>query len=141
MTITPQASLDWARLELDGYTETGGGTMALAVESRSADLLWTSVGAQLDFGTQMGGMNMRPFLRAHWRHSFEDDGLDASAVFVAGGTRFVTPGQPLESESYVVGAGVTVFSGENFSAGLAYDATLSETYQSHALQARARWAF
>ena len=141
LTITPQASLDWARLELDGYTETGGGTLALAVESRSADLLWTSLGAQLDFETQLGGMRTRPFLRAHWRHSFEDDGLDAAAVFVAGGARFVTPGQPLEGESYVVGAGVTMFGGERFSAGLAYDATLSETYQSHVVQARARWAF
>jgi outer membrane autotransporter protein len=141
LTLTPQASLDWARLELDGYTESGGGTLALAVESRSADMLWSSLGAQLDFETMLGGLRTRPFLRADWRHSFEDDGLDTAAVFLAGGARFVTPGQPLEEDSFGVGAGVTIFEGEGFSASLAYDATLSETYQSHVLQARARLAF
>lgn len=141
LTLTPQASLEWARLELDGYTETGGGSLALAVESRSADMLSSSVGAELAFDTAMGGMSTRPFVRAHWVHSFENDGMDAAAAFVAGGDRFVTPGQPLEENSYVVGAGITVLGGETFSAGLAYDATLSETYQSHVVQARARWVF
>ena len=140
LTLTPQLSLDWARLELDGYTESGGGALALAVESREADMLWTSLGAQLDFTTNMGG-RATPFVRAYWLHNFEEDGMDAGAVFLAGGARFVTPGQPLEEDSFVVGAGLTVFGNERFSAGLAYDATLSETYQSHVLQARARLAF
>ena len=140
-TITPQASLDWARLELDDYAETGGGALALAVEGRTADLLWSSIGAELDFETVMGGARTRPFVRAHWLHSFEADGLDATASFLAGGASFVTPGQPLEEDSFVVGAGVTMYSGDYFSAGFAYDATLSETYQAHVLQARAHWLF
>jgi outer membrane autotransporter protein len=140
-TITPQASLDWARLELDDYAESGGGALALAVEGRTADLLWTSLGAELDFEAVLGGTRTRPFVRAHWLHNFEADGLDATAAFVAGGASFVTPGQPLEEDSFVVGAGVTMYSGDYFSAGFAYDATLSETYQSHVLQARARWLF
>jgi outer membrane autotransporter protein len=140
-TITPQASLDWERVEFDDYTENGGGALALAVESRSADMLWSSVGAQLDFEAVMSGALIRPFVRAHWLHSFEDDGLDATAAFVAGGTSFETLGQPLEDDSAVVGAGVTLYSGNYFSAGFAYDATLSDTYQSHVLQARARWVF
>ena len=140
-TITPQASLDWARLDLDDYVESGGGALALAVESRTADILWSSLGAELDFETSLSGAKTRPFVRAHWLHSFETDGLDTTAAFVAGGASFLTPGQPLEEDSCVVGAGVTMYSGNSFSAGFVYDATLSETYQSHILQARAHWAF
>ncbi|HEX5006422.1 MAG TPA: autotransporter domain-containing protein [Hyphomonadaceae bacterium] len=140
-TVTPQASLDWSRLELDDYTETGGGALGLAVESRSADALWSSLGAELEFESIMSGAMVRPFARAHWLHNFEDDGLDSTAAFVAGGASFTTLGQPLEDDSFVVGAGVNLYSGDFFSAGFAYDATLSETYQSHVLQARARWVF
>jgi outer membrane autotransporter protein len=140
-TITPQAALDWSRLELDDYTESGGGALALAVESRSADVLSSTLGAQLDFETVLSGTLTRPFVRALWLHNFEDGGLDATASFLAGGASFLTPGQPLEDDSFVVGTGVTMYSGNSFSAGFAYDATLSETYQSHVLQARARWTF
>lgn len=137
VSLTPQAHLDWYNIDVDGYTETGAGPLALAVASRSADGLRSSLGARADFGGEI----LRPFVRAFWNHDFSDNGLNTSATFVSGGASFVTPGQKLEENSYSVGAGVNFFGAGAFSGALVYDGTFSDSYQSHLVQAKARFTF
>lgn len=136
-TLTPQARLDWYNIDVDGYTESGAGPLALAVASRSADGFRSSLGARADFGGEI----LRPFVRAYWNHDFSDSGLNTSATFLGGGAAFVTPGQELEQNSYSVGAGVNFFGAGAFSGALVYDGTFSDSYQSHLVQAKARFAF
>ncbi|MDB5459628.1 MAG: outer rane autotransporter barrel domain protein, partial [Caulobacteraceae bacterium] len=141
VTVTPQAHVDWYDIKQDAYTEAGGGPLGLALDSRSADRLRSSVGAQLAFDANMGGLTARPFLRGFWNYDFKNDGVAASASFVSGGARFVTPGQRLDRNSYSLGAGVNFHAQKSLSATLAYEATLSDSYQLHTLQAKVRWAF
>lgn len=140
MMLTPQARLDWMSIDQDSYAEAGGGALALNVGETSHDMLRSSLGAQLDFNTDMGGMEMRPYVRAFWRHDFEDEGADVNAAFIAGGASFTTPGQELEADTYALGLGINFVGGEGFSAGVAYDAVFGDDYDSQSLQARLRWS-
>ncbi len=141
LSITPQIRLDWDSINQDAYTETGGGPLALNVASRSADRLRSSLGAQLDHDMAWGDVKTRPFLRAFWHHDFRNNGIDAAASFVGGGASFVTPGQKLDSNTFTLGVGVNFYTRSSFSASLAYDATLGQSYVAHVLQAKARWTF
>ena len=138
VTITPQARLDWDSLKQDGYTETGGGPLAFSYESQSADRLRTSLGAQLDFTF---GMGVTPFVRGFWHHELENKGLDLDTTFVAGGASFTTPGQKLDSDPFSVGAGLNFIGDGAFSAAVSYDLTVGKSYESHAFQAKLRFAF
>ncbi len=140
-SVTPQVRLDWDRIKQNGYTESGGGPLALAVAQKSASRFRASIGAQLDFFSDKGDVKVRPFLRGFIHHNFSNDGLDASASFVSGGTRFVTPGQELDSNPYTLGAGLNIYSRQSFAAALTYDGTFSESYHSHAYEAKLRWMF
>ena len=139
-SITPQARLDWDSVTQDGYTESGGGPLALSVAATTADRFRSSLGAQIDFATDMGGLKVRPFLRGFWHHDFINDGIDTSASFVSGGTSFITPGQKLNRDAFTVGAGVNFYTLGSFSAALTYDGTFGESYQSHVAQAKVRLA-
>jgi outer membrane autotransporter protein len=138
VTVTPQARLEYDKVKQDGYSELSGGPLGLSVGSRSAERVRGSLGAQADFAP---GAAVRPFLRAFWHHNLTNDGLDASAGFAAGGTRFLTLGQSLDKNPYTVGAGVNLHSEGTFSAALTYDGTFSGSYRSHLYQAKARWVF
>jgi outer membrane autotransporter protein len=140
-SITPQLRLDWDRIQQDAYVETGGGPLALAVASRSANRFRGSIGGQIDFTSGAGALKVRPFLRGFWHHNFSNDGIDTSASFVSGGSSFVTPGQKLNSDPYTLGAGLNIVSRRSFSAALTYDGTFSDSYHSHVYEAKARWAF
>lgn len=140
VSFTPQVRFDWTRLELDGYTEAGSaGPFALQVDSKSAERVRASIGAQFDMQVQAGG-TMRPFLRAFWNQHFDDDGIDATVRF-ATGTPFVAPGQALDRGYFSWGAGVNVFSSANLAASLSYDSTVADSYRSDVIQGKVYWAF
>jgi outer membrane autotransporter protein len=139
--ITPQAHLDWDSATQDAYTESSGDTIALAVSSRSADRIRSSLGARFDLDAGLGGLGARPFVRGFWHHDFDNDGIDTSASFVAGGAAFVTPGQEFDSDQFTVGAGVDFFSSGAFAAALVWDGTWGSSYDTHVFQAKARWIF
>jgi len=141
VAFTPQGRLDWGSVKQEGYTEYGGGPLALAVTSRSADGFFSSLGGQIDFASTLGDFKIRPFVRGFWQHNFSDDALDASSKFVAGGVSFVTPGQNLARDPYHFGTGINFFTEGAFTAAIVYDGHFAKSYQSHVYQAKLRWTF
>jgi outer membrane autotransporter protein len=142
VTFTPQVRLNWANVKHDAYDESGGGPFGLAVAAKSVDRFRGSVGAQFDFGDNMGsGFRIRPFLRGFWSRDVDSKERDTTASFLAGGSSFVTPGQKLDQDPIALGAGANFFTEGAFSAGVNYDLTLGNSNQSSVLQARVHWSF
>ena len=56
VSFTPQVRANWANVKQDAYNETGGGVFGLSVAAKSVDRFRGSLGGQLDFDTQMGGL-------------------------------------------------------------------------------------
>lgn len=140
-TLTPIVRLDWNHLSQDGYNETGAGALNLDVAGASTDRLRGSLGAQLNHDTKLLGFAVQPFARAFWHYDFMNSGVSSSASFAGGGSAFITPGQKLDHYTGTVGAGVNLFTHNNFTGSVAYDYNVGGAYQAHTAQAQIRWSF
>ena len=64
MRFGPVIALDYAKANVDGYTETGDPALNLNVSSVSAKSLTGGVGAELRGDFDTGGVSVRPYLSA-----------------------------------------------------------------------------
>lgn len=140
-TLTPIVRLDWNHISQNAYTETDAGALNLDVAAASTNRLRSSLGAQLNHDTKLLGFAVQPFLRAFWHYDFMNSGVSASSSFAGGGAAFITPGQELDRYTGTVGAGMNVFTHNNFTGSVAYDYNVGSAYQSHTAQAQIRWNF
>ncbi|MGL5666116.1 MAG: autotransporter outer membrane beta-barrel domain-containing protein [Shewanella sp.] len=138
--VVPQIRLDWNQIQQDSYTEKYS-ELALNVKDTKANLLRSSLGAQLNYYTDWEALSVQPFVRVFWNHDFMNDGIDTTANFVGGGTAFVTPGQDLDKDIYSAGAGVTFYSSSNFAAMITYDYDFASQYRAGNAQAMVSWLF
>jgi len=118
----PFASLDYVTADLDGYTETNGGTTNVNVHGQNFDSLVSEFGWQTSYTFDIGKVKITPQARLSWIHEFLNDsedvtaGLNASPYSIGTGGVFVPVGsfsttattqQPGE-DSMNVGVGVSV---------------------------------
>lgn len=75
VTWGPVAGLEWARVDFDGYTETG--PLALAIPDRTADSLRSLLGFRAESGLSWWE-GARVFAMVRWAHEFQD--ADAGRV-------------------------------------------------------------
>jgi outer membrane autotransporter protein len=140
-TLTPIVRLDWNHISQNAYTETDAGALNLDVAAASTNRLRSSLGAQLNHDAKLLGFAVQPFFRAFWHYDFMNSGVSASSSFAGGGAAFLTPGQELDRYTGTVGAGMNVFTHNNFTGSVAYDYNVGSAYQSHTAQAQIRWSF
>ncbi|GGE05557.1 hypothetical protein GCM10011529_09920 [Polymorphobacter glacialis] len=108
---TPLASIQYSRVDLDGYAETGAGDIDLLVTSRSYEFVESTLGLKLSKNAQYSGGVFIPEVHAKWLHQFKNPELAQVAAFdVAGSQSFVVPGLVVSDNTLNVGAGVTLAS-------------------------------
>ena len=120
--ITPSASLQYTRLNVNAYTESGNPASDLAVNGQHYDLLQSGLGAKVARDFSFGGaMAIRPEGHAGWLHAFGDDRMADTAAFTSGGPAFTTAGLTPDRETYNLGGGVTLGKVGRWSMEGAYD--------------------
>ncbi len=126
--LTPVASLTYSHLEQDGYTETSGAGMALAVGSQSNDSLVSGLGVKalmpIAHDTVLEA-------RALWLHEFSDTAQVVTASFAAGGGGFTAAGPGVGRNSAALGLGLLATIGEESTFQLNYDANVREDFVAH----------
>ncbi len=135
-TLTPVASLNYSRLDQDGYTETGGG-MALTIGDQETQSLQSGLGvkvlAPIASDTLIEG-------RAIWYHELEDTNQQVTAAF--GGTpSFTAAGPDVGRDTAAVGVGLFAYAGMGTTFQLNYDALLREDFIGHTGSGRLRMEF
>ena len=123
------------RLDLSGFTETGGGAANLSV--RGTDQTVYTIAPSLEVGTEWwwaNGTLVRPYLRggATW---YENADLAIRASFV-GGPASVAPFTILNDIDDVmgtVGAGLDVITADDTVLNVTYDGQLGDTTQIHSV--------
>lgn len=141
--LKPTLDAAATRLDLGGFTETGGGAANLTVASASQTVY--TIAPSVEIGTEWwiaNGTLIRPFLRggAAW---YEGGNLTLSAAFV-GAPAGVAPFAiftDMDDVMGTVGAGIDMITGEDSVLHVAYDGQLGETTQIHsvALKGSARF--
>jgi outer membrane autotransporter protein len=138
-TITPFASLQYTRVSLNDYTETGAGDINLKVRSRNDDFLESGLGMKVAraFRPQDSTVLYVPEVHATWLHELANPKMSQTATFTAAGSSsFSTPGFRASSDTLDVGAGITLLtcscSKRTWSLGAVYDYYLgSNAYSAH----------
>jgi uncharacterized protein with beta-barrel porin domain len=111
MVLTPLASIQYTHVNLDGYTEGGGGDIALKVNSQSYDFVESGLGAKVARPFPYRSTTVVPELHFKWLHELSNPLLRNTAAFnVAGAPVFTAPGFRPGEDTLNIGARITLLS-------------------------------
>ncbi len=146
--LRPLGSVDYARLEQDGYTETGAvvgaDSLNLSVPSQSWTSLVSGLGArvhrvwELDEGTWLV-----PELHGRWLHEFEDTERRVVPTLTGAGLAYspFIRGAELSRDGFVAGIGWTVSSQAGLHVYGDYEVNWNPELLQHAIEAGFRFLF
>jgi outer membrane autotransporter protein len=129
------ASIDYTRLDQDGYTESGAGSLNLEIEDNDLDSLVLGVGMRIHGTWKVDEeLSIVPELRGRWLHEFLDTDRLIEARLVSapvGASAFQIQGVELPRDSGSVGVAWNVITESAWSIIGSYDAILNEDLVQH----------
>ncbi|MFZ5450531.1 MAG: autotransporter outer membrane beta-barrel domain-containing protein, partial [Thermodesulfobacteriota bacterium] len=141
LVLTPLVSLAYSQLWVNGFTESGGGSLNLHVDAQQADSLQTGVGARIAVPLKRNGVTVVPQAYVTYQHEFSNSSRGLDARLSQGGP-FAFQSDNLGRDFAVLGASVTLMSPKNFSLYLDYNTEIGrENYTAHNLTAGLRFEF
>ena len=109
-TITPLASLQVSRVNVNGYTENGAGDANLRIQRQSYDYVQSSLGVKAERRIQSGAKTFAPEVHIKWQHDFESTTTQQNASFTGSTAVFTVNGIKQDRDLFNVGAGITFLS-------------------------------
>ena len=142
LTIGPIASFQYTYVGLNGFTEKGS-LAPLKFADQSVDSIRTALGIKASYDLKIGGVLIRPEIRASWQHEYDDTAYSIVASFANGaGNSFTVVGPEIGRDSLLIGAGVAVLWNDRISTYAYYDGELARTnYDSQSVSAGFRITF
>ncbi|MDB5478660.1 MAG: hypothetical protein JWM96_1155 [Alphaproteobacteria bacterium] len=137
LTVTPLASLQYTRLNIGDYTESGAGNINLDVESQHYNFVESGLGTEVARDFFYKDVVISPEVHAKWLHQLDNPGFQNTAAFtVPGSQSFNTTEMTPDRNTYNVGAGVDLLScactADTWSVEAAYDYNWrNDGYQAH----------
>ena len=142
LTVGPTASFQYTRIGIGGFTEHGS-LAPLTYGAQRAESLRSALGAKASYDWRLGGVVVKPEVRAAWQHEYADADYAFSARFAtrAGGT-FTVNGPEKDRDSLLLGAGVAVLWNERTATYVYYDGELGRNnYDSNNVSGGVRLSF
>jgi outer membrane autotransporter protein len=128
------AALEYTYVRIGRFTESGS-LAPLQIQANDSASLLSRVGARADYRWHLGGRTLRPEVRVAWQHEFLDTDYPVEARFASGaGNVFRVDGPEIDSDSLLLGAGLSVRWSPQLSTYLYYDGLLaSDSYSAHSV--------
>ena len=142
LTVGPTANLQYTNTSLGGFTERGS-LAPLRYGAQHGESLRTALGAKASYDWKVGGVLIRPEVRAAWQHEFGDTAYELRSSFAnGGGGTFTTAGPEAGDDRLLVGAGFAVQWSARTSTYVYYDGEFGRSnYRSDNVSAGFRLAF
>jgi outer membrane autotransporter protein len=143
-TLTPLASLSYAYMRQNGYTESGGNGAALSVDAAHATSVQSDLGAKIERAYTSHYGVLIPSVQVAWRHEYDHQKTSIAAQFAAdplGETRFTTQGATPVSDTAVLSAGLTLLRANNLSVTAQYTVQAGKGYVSQSGTVKLRQLF
>jgi outer membrane autotransporter protein len=132
MIVNPYVGLEYVNLSTDDYTETGAGTLNLAVDSANTSSLKSTVGVSIRKAFESGeDYTIMPEAHIGWRYDFLDEAQLSTSNFAGSGTAFNTQGLNPADSSFNIGGTMSVYSTGNTEFQLKYDFQTMSDYAAH----------
>ncbi len=139
--VTPLVSMQYQRLSLNEYTETGADSLDLTVKAR--DYYFAQTGAGLKFGgpisTKLG--KLVPELRAVSLYDWTTSSQKLTSVFNGGGSAFDSTGFDPARLSWDFGAKLTLFAKHDITVSLNYDVEIKQDFHAQNGYVNAKYRF
>jgi outer membrane autotransporter protein len=142
LSIGPTATFQYTYAKMDGFTERGS-LAPLDIASQDAESVRSAFGLKASYDWRVGGVMIKPELRAAWQHEYSDRRYDISASFAGGaGDGFVVRGPEIGRDSLLLGAGFAIQLSETCTTYFYYDGELGrDQYDRHSVSGGVRVAF
>ena len=126
LTITPSASIEAMRVNVDGYDERGAGDLSLRVQSRKHNFVEAGLGLKVAKRFMVAGGAFEPEVHGRWLHQLTNPELSQTAFFpVAGSSAVTTPDLSGAKNTYNIGGALNFFSTsgdkDEWAVGAGYD--------------------
>ncbi len=142
LRIGPTANVQYTNVGIDSFREHGS-LAPLNITSKNGESLRTALGMKASYDWQVGGVVIRPEVRAAWQHEFGDSSFALDSRFANGaGNTFTVRGPAIGDDSLLLGAGVAVLWNERTSTYVYYDGELlRNNYSSNNVSGGVRLSF
>jgi uncharacterized protein with beta-barrel porin domain len=125
----PYARATYTRLDFDGYRERmsdpdgPGGGLAVEVDARELKSLEGVIGGKATYTSSRSWGILMPSIQVEWLHEFEDDIENLVSRFANDptGTDIVVPGEPVDSDYFNLGIGLSAVFANGRSGFLYYE--------------------
>ena len=139
--LEPFIGLAYVRLDLDGFTESGG-TAALTSGGTTQDNVLSTLGARVSYDFTAGTAKLAAHGSLAWQHAFGDvDPALTERFAFSGGSAFSVTGAPIARDTALVGLGLDWMLTENARLGVSYTGQLASDLQNNAFQGRLSVSF
>ncbi|MBL4866454.1 MAG: autotransporter domain-containing protein [Pseudomonadales bacterium] len=110
ITISPYSSIDYAKTNIDAYTESNGNGWEIAFAGRSASSLRGNIGSRATYVINTKRYVLIPQARLAWIHEFKDSTNSAAAHFAndSSATGFDVDADGEDSDYFQLGIGASV---------------------------------
>jgi len=129
--ITPLLSLQYMRLNINDYSESGADSLNLNVNAQRYNMFQSGLGAKLAYPIAGKDLRFIPEVHAKWFYDFVGDPQQAASTFTGGGASFATQGIDPAKSSYNLGAMLTIITTRNVTLTLNYDFDMKTDFYSH----------
>ncbi|MDD5260339.1 MAG: autotransporter domain-containing protein [Methylacidiphilales bacterium] len=142
-TLGPTGRLQYNKLFVNGYTETGADSLNLKVNPFDAESLKSSLGVKLAWTAPAWGIQWSWKTYAMWQHEFLDNGKSVSSQFAdgAGGSFGTSLDDTVGRDNAAMGLQINAAISNTISVFLGYDAELNADYQSQSINGGVNVAF
>ena len=142
LTFGPTASFNYTYIGTHEFTEHGS-LAPLNIHGGKGESLRTALGFKASYDWKVGGVLIKPEIRAAWQHEYGDSAYALNSSFAGGtGNSFLVNGPQLGRDSALLGAGFAIQFTDRISTYLYYDGELGrKNYQSTSVTAGCRVAF
>ncbi|WP_165920171.1 autotransporter domain-containing protein [Chthoniobacter flavus] len=141
-TFGPTASFSYTYLGTNAFTEHGS-LAPLDIHGGKGESLRTAFGIKASYDWKVGGVLIKPEIRAAWQHEYGDTAYSLDSSFANGaGDSFRVAGPQLGRDSALLGAGFAIQCSERCSTYFYYDGELGRrNFQSTSVTGGFRLAF
>jgi len=124
LTFGPTATFNYTYVGMNGFTESGS-LVPLDIHSGKTDSLRSAIGFKASYDWRVGGLLIKPEIRAAWQHEYGDTAYDLTSNFANGaGNAFLVNGPQLGRDSALLGAGFAIQCSERCATYFYYDGEL-----------------
>ena len=109
-TITPIASLQYSRVNMDSYTEKNAGDLNLHAKPQGYDFLESGLGVKVERGFSYHNWTFVPDIHVEWLHDFLNPTMAQTTAYTVGSASSYTTGPKTDPDTLHAGTSIVLLS-------------------------------